>query len=554
MKIMSYRGITLFTFCAMVIVLMAGCPMLTASPAMYSPTLTAGSEQLTASWVDPTTWNWGENNAGNDITEYHLRYREDGSEGWTEITSGITGTSHTITELTNGLSYVVQVRAVNAQGTGGWSASATATPTAPPAAPGTMAAPTLYAGTGRLVATWTAPTDTGGSPITGYELQYRIGGGAWTQITEGITGTYHSITGLTNGIVYGVQMRAVNAVGAGPWSPFAIGRPLLLRTQTPAGTARVVSLSDAVNVIIASENLSVYLITGTHGVDDSGNITVNPATTPVGVTPPTVDESTGLVTVTAGTTAGTYLVYGTTGTGDTATFLFAEYFYVTESPTTKAELSAAVTTAIGVITDTNDSGIWGNTADLNYIITTALTDIRELFTGQIEFNGDISGWDVSSVTNMRSMFNYASAFNGDISRWDVSSVENMQFMFNNASAFNGDISRWDVSSVENMGDVFSFASAFNGDISGWDVSLVTNMGDMFNGASAFNGDISGWDVSSVTNMDDMFNNANVFAQDLEEWKDHLPLIDASGTYTGTKNNMFTNSGVTGDLIPSWYAE
>ncbi len=518
MKIMSYRGITLFTFCAMVIVLMAGCPMLTAPPAMYSPTLTAGSEQLTALWVDPTTWNWGENNAGNAITAYNLRYGEVGSEGWTEIISGITGASHTITDLTNGVNYAVQVRAVNAQGTGGWSASATATPiapTAPPAPPGTMAAPTLYAGTGRLVATWTAPIDNGSSPITGYELQYRTGGGAWTQITEGITGTDHSITGLTNGSPYQVQVSAVNAVGDGPWSPFTIGRPQ--RTQTPVGTARVVSLSDAVNVIIASENLSIYLTTvesGTYAVDESGNITVTPATTPDGVTIPTVNANTGIVTVTAGTTAGTYLVYGETESGDK---LFAEYFYVTVRPHDgdgtgvtdndgdggNDELDAAVATGITT---------WGQTADLNYIVTAAVTD--------------------------------------------------MSLMFNNNSVFNGDISGWDVSSVTNISAIFSFTDAFNGDISAWDVSSVMNMSQAFQQARAFNRDISAWEPAAVTNMNRMFKDTGTFNQDLEEWKDHLTL-DANGKFTGNKTNMFRDSGLDSNPntnddsgpqpnYPSWY--
>jgi surface protein len=40
------------------------------------------------------------------------------------------------------------------------------------------------------------------------------------------------------------------------------------------------------------------------------------------------------------------------------------------------------------------------------------------------FNGDISGWDVSSVTNMYAMFSN-SQFDGDISGWNVSSVTNM---------------------------------------------------------------------------------------------------------------------------------
>ena len=59
-----------------------------------------------------------------------------------------------------------------------------------------------------------------------------------------------------------------------------------------------------------------------------------------------------------------------------------------------------------------------------------------------DFNGDISGWDVSNVEDMSHMFD-DSSFNGDISMWDVSKVKNMSYMFNN-SKFNGDISKWDV--------------------------------------------------------------------------------------------------------------
>ncbi len=571
-------GVTLFILCSIFIVLMAGCPTPIAPPAMYAPTLTAGSEQLTASWVDPTTWNWSFNNAENDITEYHLRYREVGSESWTEITSGITGTSHVITELTNGLSYAVQVRAVNAQGTGGWSASSTASPTATLTVPDAPTAPALEAGTGQIIATWTAP-DNGGSLITGYELRYRTDAEPWTIISYGIACarsegqtevcqfafssyssysppyTIHSIT--ADGANYQLQVRAINAQGAGEWSASAMF-PFPFATQLPAGMAAVVIFPADIDNPLAPEiatELSVSLTTvGASNITvEDGDITaVTPAATPNGVTLPTVDSSSGFITLTvaADTTAGTYVVYDDSIGADGRRV--AEYFYVTVSPPTNAELKTAVNAGIST---------WGDTANLNYIITAAVTDMSDIFSAKTTFNGDISLWDTTAVTNMFQMFISAEVFNGDISDWDVSSVTNVSKMFFFATSFNGDISGWDVSSVTNMSVMFSYAGAFNIDISGWNVSKVTNMQSMFDSADTFNADISDWDVSSVTNMISMFRSASVFNVDLEEWKDHWTL-NAADKYTGTTTNMFQGSGLDVDTddatpgkqpnFPTWY--
>ncbi len=170
------------------------------------------------------------------ITASHLRYREGNSGGWTEITSGFTNIckdtvdvvcSHIITGLTNGNSYEVQVRFVNAMGVGAWGASATATPAAPPSAP---APPTLVAGDRQIIATWTAPTEDGGDSITGYELLYydsnNTSDSSLIGSIEGITGTSHTITGLTNTIAYGVVVLAVNKGGNSPWSAPAFATPV----------------------------------------------------------------------------------------------------------------------------------------------------------------------------------------------------------------------------------------------------------------------------------------------------------------------------------------
>lgn len=148
--------------------------------------------------------------------------------------------------------------------------------------------------------------------------------------------------------------------------------------------------------------------------------------------------------------------------------------------------------------------------------TSGITDTSWLFFNLfVDFDVDISTWDVSSVTDMTGMFSGAS-FNGDISKWDVSSVTDMTQMFSGVS-FNQNISDWDVSNVENMSGLFEAAWLFNQNISDWDVSNVTQMDGMFTGANSFNQNIGNWDVSSVTNMAHMFDDAVSFNQNLNDW-------------------------------------
>ncbi|MGI9256407.1 MAG: fibronectin type III domain-containing protein, partial [Salinispira sp.] len=396
-----------------------------------SPTLTMGNRQLTVKWIVPP-------DNGRPITAYHLRYSEEGSENWTPITSGISirDVSYTITKLTPGKSYEVQVRAVNALGEGPWSSSATEIPFSD--------VPTeLIVGNNRLIVEWAAP-EIGG--ITGYELQYSSDDGTtWTLIEASeITGTYHIITGLTNGSTYEVQVRAIiGGVQEEDWSFSATATLLVpLVGKVPAGMVAYATLSDAIDDQIANENLTVSITTvkpNTVTRDGSGDITtVTPATTPGGVTIPTMDVgATGFIEVTASTTAGTYLVYGENGNSE---LRFAEYFYVTVSPQDSdgnndggnGELKTAVNTGIST---------WGNTGDLNYIITTAVTNMENMFK-ETSFNGDISGWDVSSVTTMRSMFRTTTVFNGDISGWDVSLVRDMTSMFQTSTVFAQDLDEW----------------------------------------------------------------------------------------------------------------
>ena len=86
-----------------------------------------------------------------------------------------------------------------------------------PGAPQNLRATT--GNSGELTVSWDAPISDGGSEITGYKVQWKASSGSWdapADVSETtVTATTHTITGLTDGTGYDVQVRAVNAEGMG---------------------------------------------------------------------------------------------------------------------------------------------------------------------------------------------------------------------------------------------------------------------------------------------------------------------------------------------------
>ena len=80
-----------------------------------------------------------------------------------------------------------------------------------------------------LVASWEVPSSNGGSTITGYKVQWKEATGSWDSAAdvseETVTGTLHTITGLTGGVEYAVRVIATNDAGDGPASSEATGTP-----------------------------------------------------------------------------------------------------------------------------------------------------------------------------------------------------------------------------------------------------------------------------------------------------------------------------------------
>ena len=149
------------------------------------------------------TWAAPASDGGSAILRYE--YALDDSGTWIDAGDDL---EETVPGLTNGQSYAVAVRAVNAAGVGP-AAEVTATPVTTPAAPQHLRG---EPGDAAVMLTWAAPASDGGSAILRYE--YAVDdSGTWIDAGGDLEET---VPGLTKGQRYTVAVRAVNAAGAGP--------------------------------------------------------------------------------------------------------------------------------------------------------------------------------------------------------------------------------------------------------------------------------------------------------------------------------------------------
>ena len=181
--------------------------------------------RVTVSWT-PAPDN------GFPITMYGLRYRDTDDAAWTEMSLANTVREWTTPTLTLNEEYEFQMRAQNELGWNTWSTSKTATITQN--VPSTPGAPILRRrGSGGINAAWTAP-NANGAAITAYQLQYKLSSAAgWTTASSTITGTNHTVTGLTIGSTYDFRVRARNVGG---WSQYSDSSSLATASTPGAPT------------------------------------------------------------------------------------------------------------------------------------------------------------------------------------------------------------------------------------------------------------------------------------------------------------------------------
>ena len=168
------------------------------------------------------TWNAPANNGGDPITDYDVGYTPSGGSE-TVVSVGGTATTKDINNLTDGVTYGVRVRAINGIGAGAWSSSASVVAAVPPAAPTSLSATGVSGG---VDLTWTAPTDVGGASITNYSVRYTPSGGSASTVLTGSASASYSLSNLTSGTQYTIEVAAVNAAGVGAYSASATATTL----------------------------------------------------------------------------------------------------------------------------------------------------------------------------------------------------------------------------------------------------------------------------------------------------------------------------------------
>ena len=184
----------------------------------------AGSGRLKLSWTAGFDGN-------SRLTRHEFQQKTTGTFGttWNRIPNsgagGANATSYTVTGLTDGTLYTFRLRAVNVEGESDPSDEVSGTPSlgVPPSAPrNVLATP----GDRFVRLEWFPPADAGG--VLYEQLEYRVrwkaltgpdaAFGNWSRARAANPDTVsqrRTVSGLTNGVAYAFEVRALNVVGEG---------------------------------------------------------------------------------------------------------------------------------------------------------------------------------------------------------------------------------------------------------------------------------------------------------------------------------------------------
>ena len=191
-------------------------------------------------------WSAPQDAAGGTVYGYKVEQSSNLGVSWTTLTAngGWSGTSYYVSGLTSGTTWQFRVSALTSSG--GVSM------------PSNVAVAIIYTASdaplnltgnptdGQVQLNWATPSNTGGSAIYGYGIDYVQGdvrdplSGSWTSITPntGSTITSYNVVGLQSGTLYSFRVRALTSFGPGRG---AIAQTIPQRQSQPPMRLRIAS-------------------------------------------------------------------------------------------------------------------------------------------------------------------------------------------------------------------------------------------------------------------------------------------------------------------------
>ena len=164
------------------------------------------------------TWSAANNN-GSAITRYDVEAQPGGNS----CSTNGTGTSCTISPLTNGTQYSISVYATN--DAGGGEVSTSETLITPRTLAGSPTNVVINPGDRQLGVSWRVPSSNGGSAVTSYTVTAQPGNVTCTAIAPALS---CNLLGLSNGSVYSVTVAATNPAGDSVSSASVTGSPVTI--------------------------------------------------------------------------------------------------------------------------------------------------------------------------------------------------------------------------------------------------------------------------------------------------------------------------------------
>jgi len=314
------------------------------------------SSEIHLSWTAPSDLG------GLLLTGYKIQRSTDGGSSWSTLVSntGSTATTYSDTGLAPNTTYTYRVFAITTFVTSSPSNMASATTMAPPAvvpSPPTGLAATAISSS-QINLSWTAPTNNGGSAITGYKIERSTNGGStWSTIVAntGSTGTTYSNTGLVSSTSYSYRVSAINSVGTSSPSNMASAttnqesHTITLVQSGLAGSDSLTNETRTKDQLLANQRYWIY----------GGSAKVQNA--PYDLFKDTQGLHLGVKSLSNGSYAGIYGV-----TPDTSAMLF--HSVITTSPRTVPNMTTFYENGLYVQTSTqnvnyvtcySDTSFWG---------------------------------------------------------------------------------------------------------------------------------------------------------------------------------------------------